>query len=103
MITSQQKRALDFIVDYQSRMGGVSPSVREIAVGIGLSPKSMGGAFRLLESLVERGRVRRIPLHARAIEVIDSRPQPKPLIAFERARYFKFDDEEKRFVEWKKP
>ncbi|WP_281692915.1 LexA family protein [Agathobaculum desmolans] len=39
-LTPAQKKVLDFIVEYHTSHGGVSPSFREIAKGVGLSSSS---------------------------------------------------------------
>ena len=82
-MTYRMKQALEFIEEYQSMSGGVSPSIREIAKGLRLSSTSFV-RDSILIGLEERGLIRRLPGRARAIEVL-------------RPRYvaFKFDDETK--------
>lgn len=105
MLTTQQRQALEFVVDYQNATGGVSPSLGEMCFTLGLASKS--SAHRLVHQLVDRGCIRLMPGKNRAMEVVRFLPKAasglKPLLVFKQARYFKFDDEEKRFVEWKKP
>lgn len=86
MLTHRQHEALTFIRRYQRRTGGVSPSVREIAAGLGHS-NQIGRILSLLSGLEERGFIRRMPGRKRAIEVI----RPIPI-----ADVFRWCDEEKR-------
>lgn len=59
---------LRFIAGYQAAHGGVSPSVRECAAGIGSSPAK---AHKLLCGLEERGSIRRLRQRERAIDVLE--------------------------------
>lgn len=59
---------LRFIAGYQAANGGVSPSVRECARGIGCAPAK---AHQLLRGLEERGAIRRLPHRERAIDVLE--------------------------------
>ncbi len=68
MLTPRQRDALAFIGRYQEQHGGVSPTMSEICIGLGLSSKS--GAVRLLDGLEERGALRRIPHRVRSIEIL---------------------------------
>lgn len=70
-LTPRQADALDFIKGYQASNGDVSPSVREIGAGIGIA--GLGAVHRLLTGLEERGFIRRLKHHARAIEIVDRR------------------------------
>lgn len=66
--TKRQMDALRFIVGYQEAHNGVSPSMVEIVIGLGLASKE--NAYRLLTGLEERGIIRRMRNRARAIEVL---------------------------------
>jgi repressor LexA len=68
VLTQLQKQALDFIVSYQAESGGVSPTFQEIIEHVGCASKS--AAHRLTAALEERGFIRRMKNHARAIEVL---------------------------------
>lgn len=68
-LTEKQARALAFIKDYMAEHDGIAPSCAEISAGIGL--RSKAGAYRILEALVERGAIRRLPQRARAIEIVE--------------------------------
>ena len=59
---------LRFITGYQAANGGVSPSVRACARGIGSSPAK---AHKLLRGLEERGAIRRLPHRHQAIDVLE--------------------------------
>lgn len=67
-LTHQQAECLDFIRARSAR--GCAPSYEEIRVGLGLASKN--GVFRLLNALEKRGRIRRLPRQARAIEIIEA-------------------------------
>ena len=73
--TGRQLDALRFIVGYQDAHDGISPTTEEIGAAIGLTSRS--GASRLLTCLEERGRIRRLPNRARAIEVLVGVPVPR--------------------------
>lgn len=62
-LTKRQAELLDFI-----RARRVCPSVREMAAHLGLA--SVSGVVRLLNSLEERGYIRRLPGQARSIAVV---------------------------------
>ncbi len=68
MMTPRQRDALAFIGRYQEQHGGVSPTCKEIGKGLDLS--STSGVHRLLTELEERGLIRRLPKHSRAIEIL---------------------------------
>lgn len=87
MLTHAQKDCLDFIVAYTAKHKGVAPSFDEIRDGLSLA--SISGVSRLVNALVERGFIRRLPHRWRCIEVIHRQP---------RVQYFRFDDETKGFV-----
>ena len=65
--TSRQQALLRFIIGYLDAHEDVSPSYREMGLGIG---RSHVAAFKLSCSLEERGLIRRLPNRARAIEVL---------------------------------
>lgn len=67
-ITPKQRELLDFIVRYQREHRGVSPSFDEMARALGLASKS--GVHRLIEGLVERGALVRLPNQARSLQVV---------------------------------
>lgn len=91
--TPRQQQCMDFIEKYQREHGGVSPSMAEIseAVGYGLRGHKVNW---LIESMVAKGFLRRIPKRARALEVIHR----KPMLA-----YFVFNDETKELEPWQRP
>jgi SOS-response transcriptional repressor LexA len=74
--TKRQLDTVRFIRGYQLAKG-YSPSVQEIAVGIGLSPVSKATVSELLDGLAERGHVRRLLNRVRAIEVLTDIPVPR--------------------------
>lgn len=67
MLTKKQHELLCFIAE---RLGedGISPSFEEMKEALDLKSKS--GVHRLIEALVERGFIRRLPNRARALEVL---------------------------------
>lgn len=67
-MTPRQRAALHFIADYRLRHGGVSPTYREIAKGIGIS--SAGRAYQIVSGLEDLGLVRRLRDHARTVEPV---------------------------------
>jgi|GEM_PF-2540693 len=67
-MTSKQKQVLQFIIDYQARHGGVSPSFMEMRGSTGVNSNS--GVHRVLISLEERGYIRRAGGRAREITVL---------------------------------
>src|ERR1700761_2951150 len=66
MLTRKQYELLLFI-DQRLKEHGVSPSFDEMKDALDLKSKS--GIHRLITGLEERGFIRRLPHHARAIEV----------------------------------
>lgn len=77
MLTLRQARVLRFIVAYQDRTGGVSPTLEEIAQGVGLASK--GNVSEALAGLEMRGFLRRLKHHIRAIEVLKQPPGMVPI------------------------
>lgn len=72
--TARQMGLLRFIRGFQIAKGGISPTLEEMAAGIGLNAKS--GISRLLDGLEERGHIRRLPNRTRAVEVLTPIPVP---------------------------
>lgn len=68
-LTRRQQDTLNFIRGFSIKNRGIAPTYDEIKDGIGLTSKS--GIARLVDGLVERGCIRRLPNRARAIVVID--------------------------------
>lgn len=66
MLTKKQRDLLLFINDYTQKTG-LSPSFEEMKDGLELKSKS--GIHRLINALVERGFLERLPNKARALEV----------------------------------
>lgn len=66
-LTAKQQELLKFIAERVADTG-VPPSFDEMAAHVGLASKA--GVHRLVTALEERGRIRRMPNHARAIEII---------------------------------
>ena len=66
MLTKKQRDLLVFINDYTQETG-LSPSFEEMKEGLNLKSKS--GIHRLINALVERGFLERLPNKARALEV----------------------------------
>ncbi len=66
MLTRKQRDLLMFINDYVQNTG-LSPSFEEMKLGLALKSKS--GIHRLINALVERGFLERLPNKARALEV----------------------------------
>lgn len=80
MLTPRQSQALRYIIAYQDKRGGVSPSNREVAQALGLwvNPDGHGGSssvHRMLVELEARGFIRRLRFRDRAIEIL-KRPVP---------------------------
>lgn len=67
-LTVRQREVLVFIIEYQKKNGGVSPTYDEIADGVGLGSKS--GAKRIVKGLEEREFIACIPNRARSIVVL---------------------------------
>ncbi|MDI1226884.1 MAG: transcriptional repressor LexA [bacterium] len=66
MLTKKQRDLLIYINDYIQKTG-LSPSFEEMKIGLDLKSKS--GIHRLINALVERGFLERLPNKARALEV----------------------------------
>lgn len=65
-LTSRQAEALKFIDQYQS-LHECSPSFEELREALGLAAKS--GVHRIIEQLVDRGRLIRMPGRARSLQI----------------------------------
>ncbi|MEZ5688721.1 MAG: helix-turn-helix domain-containing protein [Caenibius sp.] len=81
--TARQMDALRYIVGYLNAHHGVAPTYREIGQAIGVNKST---THRLIECLIERGWLRRIPHLERAIEptmpvAIPLAPDGAPLFA----------------------
>lgn len=66
-LTRAEAACLEFIQAFYAREG-VMPSRREMAAG--LEFKSTSGAARLVEGLINRGRLRRLSKRARALALV---------------------------------
>lgn len=66
-LTVAQRECLSFIIAHDASHGCI-PTYQEIGEGIGLKSKS--GIHRLITALEERGFIRRLPAHARSIEIL---------------------------------
>lgn len=75
MLTKKQRDLLLYINDYTQKTG-LSPSFEEMKKGLDLKSKS--GIHRLINALVERGFLERMPNKARALEV---KKLPENLVA----------------------
>ena len=62
------------MIDKETQKEGIPPSFEEMKDALGLKSKS--GVHRLVNSLVERGYIRRLPNRARALEVISTPDRP---------------------------
>ena len=69
MLTFQQERLLNFIMNYQ-KTNNITPSYDEMRESLNLKSKS--GIHRLVSGLEERGYIKKLENRARAIEIIRS-------------------------------
>lgn len=69
-MTRQEQNAYSFILGYYREHKGLSPTYGEIATAVGL--KSRSGAFRLVEQLERKGRVKRLYNVQRSIVPIET-------------------------------
>jgi repressor LexA len=69
-ITKKQQAVLDFLQDYTEE-NGVSPSYREIMMGLGLS--SVSAVAEHIDNLVAKGVLQKNPGEARSLVVLDYR------------------------------
>ena len=93
MLTYQQKRTLDFVVQWIEAKG-TAPTVRDIAKGIS-AKGNPSTAHKALKGLEGRGFIRRVPGRARSIEVVRN-PMNKM-----RTCYFSFDADIKSLVPYR--
>lgn len=68
-ITKRQRALLDFIQKFMADNNGLAPSVMEMARGLELS--STSNVHTMLTRLEQRGMIRRLKFHARAIQIVD--------------------------------
>lgn len=81
-LSKRQQMILDFIKE-EVRMKGYPPSVREIALAVGLASSSTVHGH--LERIESKGYIRRDPTKPRAIEIIDQAEEgsiPKPEVRY---------------------
>lgn len=79
-LTPRQMELLRFIRGYQLAHGGVSPTLRECAAGIGRSSKS--SVHLMLSEMERHGVIRRLPCRPRAIDILlDPVAVPVPMLA----------------------
>lgn len=76
---SRKQQVFDFIVAYKVMSAGMSPSVAEIAKGVGL--KSKGNIPNILMLLKKEGKIGYLPGKARSISVVGARWTPPVLPA----------------------
>lgn len=74
-LTQRQAQLMAYLTEQISEKG-ISPSMDEMREHMGLASKSP--IHRLLESLVERDLIRRLPHRARAIQIIGTQAAPIP-------------------------
>lgn len=71
MLTTQQRRLLDYIAAYQRNTGGVSPTYDEMALALGKrAVTGRSTIHKMLNCMQQRGVIRRLPFRSRAIEII---------------------------------
>ena len=82
MLTQRQRQLFDFI---RAEIGreGIAPSHLEMQLHLGAPSKS--NVVWLLDQLVDRGYIRRLPYRSRALDIVD-RAAPA-----ERVAYFRFN------------
>jgi SOS-response transcriptional repressor LexA len=68
MLTPKQREALLWIDKYQRRHDGVSPSYRELMMGMGFA--SISSVSKILGQLIDRGYIRKIFKRVRSIEIL---------------------------------
>lgn len=79
MVTPVQQRVYEYIKDYLGE-NGYSPSLTEIAKGIGISPKSISLISRSIHALVDAGRLRFDKKGYRNIQVVTDESLSLPLL-----------------------
>lgn len=70
MLTHKERKALDFIVEYQRTNDGLSPTFREISMAVGHTMPKPSAAHHLLDCLEDRGFIKRKRARQRAITVL---------------------------------
>ena len=100
MLTARQRQVHNYIAGHLEATGGVSPSYQEICDALAI--KSRGDVKRILDCLVARGAIRKMPGKARALEIVDKahNRSGKPVIHYRNAAYFRWNDDTKELVEW---
>ena len=78
MLTIKQRELLNFLEEFQIKYKA-SPSYDEMRQALGLASKS--GIHRLISGLEERGFIRRLINRARAIEIIKTESEIRPVIS----------------------
>jgi repressor LexA len=73
--THRQLRVLRWITGFQAANDGASPTLRDIAAGVGLCGKA--SVHEALVGLERRGLIRRLQNRNRAIEVLAPPPIPR--------------------------
>lgn len=68
-LTAVQQQLLAYIRSYMKDNDGIAPTLTDMAAYMGLASRS--GVHRILNSLVERGAIRRIPNKTRAISITE--------------------------------
>lgn len=68
-LTARQQQCLDFMKRYRSEKG-VMPSFQEMSDHLGYNSKSR--IYRLIETMEERGAIRRLKGQARAVEIMET-------------------------------
>jgi len=66
-VTLKQHLVLEFVIKYCAEKG-YSPSYQEIGDAVGIASKS--GVKRMIDALVERGRLEILPKRARSLSVV---------------------------------
>lgn len=75
-LTAKQQELLTYIESYLQENDGVSPSFDQMADALNLASKS--GVHRLVCGLEQRGAIRRLPHHARSIQILAETPYASP-------------------------
>lgn len=66
-LTKRQLQAFVFIED-RIAQSGVAPSYSEVAAALGTTSK--GNVKRIVDAIIRRGHLRKLPGHARALEIV---------------------------------
>ena len=89
-LTKKQLAVLDFLEQFTEE-NGLSPSYREIMVGLGLS--SVSAVAEHIDNLVAKGVLRKVPGAARSLEILDYKHEDT--VALFKARLLDVSEEEK--------